>query len=392
MSVLMVSATPTHPPDAGNRARIFRLAEELRSLGGDPFFLYYGTEPADLGAMRAFWGERLCVVPAKAGPKPPRGRWNALAARLGKRPSPGPVDVDAWCAPDLEEAALRLHTTHRFRIIWVEYVFLSRVLCRFDGSVLKVIDAHDVFSERYEMIRRGVMDPEWFFTTLEMERKGLARADRVVAIQEKDASSFRAMGLPRVLTIGHFPRVRPAPGGLPRNRILFIASDNSGNVRTWDHFVRTMLGPIGKRLPDASVLVAGKICRRIPDSPRYERLGRVEDLGTLYGSATLAINPEVCGTGLKIKTLEPLAHGCPVVATPAGIRGIEEAEGRGILVGGTPGEFVEALERLMTRPSLRDEQRRAGLDFIGDYLRRNRQGLSDLLEAARPPEPKECSP
>ena len=125
MSVLMVSPTPTHPQDAGNRARIFRLAEELRSLGADPFFLYYGTEPADLGAMRAFWGERLRVVPAKAGPTPPRGRWNALSARLGKRPAPGPVDVDAWCSPDLEEAAVRLHAAHRFRVIWVEYVFLS---------------------------------------------------------------------------------------------------------------------------------------------------------------------------------------------------------------------------------------------------------------------------
>jgi len=288
--------------------------------------------------------------------------------------------------------ALRLHAAHRFRTVWVEYVFLSKVLDGFSPSVLKVIDAHDVFSERFAMMRAGELEPEWFYTDPEAERKGLARADRVVAIQDRDAAAFIAMGLARVTTIGHFPAVRPAPGKPAPGRILYVASDNSGNVKAWDHFVRTMLTPIGERLPDASIQVAGKICRRIPESPRCVKLGPVEDLGSRYGSAVLAVNPEILGTGLKIKTIEALAHGCPVVTTPAGIRGLEEAEGCGILLARTPEEFADGVAKLMTRSAFRDEQSRSALAFADRYLRRNREALSRLLAGTAPSGPGEESP
>ena len=401
MRVLMISPTPTHPQDAGNRARIFHLAEELRRLGCDLSFLYYAMEDADIEAMREYWGERLYVLLGSAKTRRRRVRRNDSRARLknwlggfgvgGTLTTAAPMNVDAWGAPDLEEAARRLHAAHEFQVIWIEYVFLSKVLCGFDGSVLKVVDTHDVFSRRYAMMRSREMDPEWFYTSPEMEKKGLARADRVVAIHEKDAASFRALGLPGVVTIGHFARIRPSQGIPPRNRILFVGSHNSSNLKSWDQFMNTILGLIEKRLPETEIRVAGKICQRIPGDPRYEKLGRVEDLGPLYGWATLAINPEICGTGLKIKTLEPLAYGCPVVTTPAGITGIEGAEGRGILVGRTPGDFAECVERLMSRPSFREEQRRAGLDFMRDYLQRNRQGLAALLAEAGSAEQRECS-
>jgi polysaccharide biosynthesis protein PslH len=402
MKVLMISPTPSHPQDAGNRTRIFRLADELRSLGCDLFLLYYAMEDADYEAMREYWGDRLCILLGSARTLRRRVRRDDLRAgfknRLrgfgigGSLTSPGPKDVDAWCGPDLEEAVRRLHLIHDFRVIWIEYVFLSRILCGFDSSVLKVIDTHDVFSRRYAMMRSREMDPEWFYTTPEMEKKGLARADRVVAIHEKDAASFRALGLPRVVTVGHFARVRPAPGISPRNRILFVGSHNSGNLKAWDYFMNRILGLIEKRLPEISIRLAGRICQRIPEDPRYEKLGRVEDLGPLYASSTLAVNPEIGGTGLKIKTLEPLAYGCPVVTTPAGIQGVEEAENRGILVGRTPGEFAECVERLMTRPSFREEQGRSARGFMRDYLQQNRLGLADLLAEAESPKLRRCPP
>ena len=146
-----------------------------------------------------------------------------------------------------------------------------------------------------------------------------------------------------------------------------------------------MLCLIEKRIPGTSIRVAGKICIRIPESSRYQKLGVVEDLGVLYGSITLAINPEIWGTGLKIKTIEPLAYGCPVVTTSAGIQGIEEAENRGILVGRTPAEIViECIERLLTLPSFWEEQRRLAQDFMMDYLHQNQQRLSDFLVGHKP--------
>ncbi len=384
LRILMVSPTPTHPQDAGNRARIFRLAEEIRGLGNELSFLYYGTEPADLDEMRAYWGQRLVIQPSRGkAPNSPRTRLEETLQKIGMGdilPSRSPSGVDDWYGPGLGKAAARLHSRERFQVVWIEYVFLSKTLDVFDSSVLKIIDTHDVFSRRFEeMTARGIK-PEWFTTTPEMEKIGLARADGVVAIQERDAEFFRALGLPRVETIGHFIRPQASQGPPPRNGIVYIASDNSINVKAWESFADEVLGGIEEKLPGTSIRVAGRICRRIPDSPRYEKLGVAEDLDALYASATLAVNPASWGTGLKIKTLEPLAYGRPVVTTPVGIQGLEAAENRGILVGRTPGEYLEHVERLLTRPPYWEEQRRAGQAFLSDYLERNRRRLSDLMD------------
>ena len=386
LRILMVSPTPTHPQDAGNRARIYQLAEELRSLGNELFFLYYGMEEANIDGMRAYWGERLVIIPGQAGaPGSLKAGLEEGLRRIGLGrilPSRRPSGVDDWYPPDLGETALRLHSREKFHVVWIEYVFLSKTLSVFDSSVLKVIDTHDVFSHRFEMMTAQGIKPEWFATTPEMEKKGLARADRVVAIQGQDAAFFQTLGLPRVVTIGHFARPHPHQGPPPRNRILFIASDNSINLKAWESFANQLVGRIEERLPGTSIRVAGRICRRIPESPRYEKVGVVEDLDALYASTTLAVNPATWGTGLKIKTLEPLAYGRPVVTTPVGIQGLEEAENRGILVGRTPGEFLEHIERLLTQPLYWEEQRRSTQDFVTDYLQRNRRRLSDLLEVS----------
>jgi len=383
LRVLMVSPTPTHPQDAGNRARIFQLAEEFRSLGNELFFLYYGMEAADLDEMRAYWGERLVILPGRGkAPGSLKTRLKDALRKLGPGrtlPPGGPNDVDDWYLPDLGETALRLHSREKFQVVWIEYVFLSKTLSVFDSSVLKVIDTHDVFSRRFEIMTARGIKPEWFSTTPEMEKRGLARADRVVAIQDRDAAFFQTLGLPQVVTIGHFIRPHPLQGPPPRNRILYIASDNSINLKAWESFTDEMLGRIEERLPDTSIRVAGRICLRIPESPRYEKLGVVKDLDALYASTTLAVNPATWGTGLKIKSLESLAYGRPVVTTPVGIQGLEEAENRGILVGRTPGEFLEHIERLLTQPLFWEEQRRAAQDFLKDYLQRNRRRLADLV-------------
>jgi glycosyltransferase involved in cell wall biosynthesis len=54
-----------------------------------------------------------------------------------------------------------------------------------------------------------------------------------------------------------------------------------------------------------------------------ELVGQLDDLREAYAQARVVINPAVAGTGLKIKTVEALAHLRPVVAWPAGVDGLD---------------------------------------------------------------------
>jgi hypothetical protein len=54
--ILVVSMTPTHPPNAGNRIRILGMSRWLREQGHEVHFLYSDQGWGDNEGMKAFWG------------------------------------------------------------------------------------------------------------------------------------------------------------------------------------------------------------------------------------------------------------------------------------------------------------------------------------------------
>jgi hypothetical protein len=342
--------------------------------------------------MQRYWGEKVVFLPgekttgllgrkkkfvqslqrirAETGRTEPRDNETAVEPR----------DIDEWNVKRFDDILLKLHSRKHFDMVWVEYVFLSRILDRFDANVTKVIDTHDVFSERYDMFLTNRVAPEWFYTSSEMEKRGLSRAEYVVAIKEKDAVTFKQMGLSNVRTIGHFFPIQEVLPGHPKEiDVLFIGSDNISNVKAWEYFSETMLTPLMSHIPEISIGIAGRICSRIPDNPVYKKMGLISDLSTLYPSVRIAVNPITFGTGLKIKTIEPLAFGCPVVTTPVGIEGMEEAVNKGALVGETSEEFVRHMISLLNEPVYYEEQRSLGYRYFTQQQARNERCLRELL-------------
>ena len=71
------------------------------------------------------------------------------------------------------------------------------------------------------------------------------------------------------------------------------------------------------------IVVAGGITKHVRETPGVIRLGFVKELHTFYDAIDIALNPMVGGTGLKIKTVEPLCYGKPVLTTPSGAQGLQ---------------------------------------------------------------------
>src|SRR5690606_29841009 len=73
-------------------------------------------------------------------------------------------------------------------------------------------------------------------------------------------------------------------------------------------------------------------------------------------SAWVVINPVMHGTGLKIKNVEALGYGKPVVTTTVGAEGLELALSRGLIVADSEAEFIQVLSVLVADASVRSEQ------------------------------------
>jgi len=68
------------------------------------------------------------------------------------------------------------------------------------------------------------------------------------------------------------------------------------------------------------------------------------------------------GSGIKIKILDALSRGVPVVTTSIGMEGIPVSTGDGVLVGDTPQEMAAHVLTLLTDPSYRLEMGRRARD------------------------------
>jgi glycosyltransferase involved in cell wall biosynthesis len=135
------------------------------------------------------------------------------------------------------------------------------------------------------------------------------------------------------------PRVR---------RIGCVCSEYLPNVEG----LRWFLDAVWPRVADPSVEfdIVGAVDRRLDAAllPANARcLGVVADLDSAYQTFDIAINPVRVGGGLKIKTVEALGAGLPLVTTPEGARGLRDAEGTAFLVARDADEFAAHLRELI---------------------------------------------
>lgn len=76
--------------------------------------------------------------------------------------------------------------------------------------------------------------------------------------------------------------------------------------------------------------------------------GRVPDLSPLYQDASVFVAPLLSGSGIKMKILNALSRGLPVVTTSHGAEGFPTGLEESVFVANTPEAFVAYIERLCT--------------------------------------------
>ncbi len=219
-----------------------------------------------------------------------------------------------------------------------------------------MLDTHDLFGGRHLAAREQGLDLSWFFTTREEEARDLARADLVLAIQEAEAAVLRERSAAPVLTLGHMPPLRfltadnNAP---PRAAFGYLGSANPWNVAS----VRALDAALAEA-PDLPWLLAGQIARRdLRLRSRPVVLGPVPEAEDFYSAVECVLNPMAGGTGLKIKTVEALAAGLPVLGTRDAFAGLP-AEHPGHGAADIP-SLVELMREYRRSETFRAELRRS---------------------------------
>lgn len=395
MKILVVSPIPTHPPGAGHRERIRQVVREVDSLGHDVHLLYVTLErDSDIRGMRDCFGDRLHVFEYDAGGTPNRRAPKLHGTVLGRIirrvllemgvDYSFPHGADDWYDERLDAYLGQLQEQFHFECIWLEYLFLSKGLLAFSSGVLKVLDTIDVLTDRHDHYRRHGQRPAWFSTTRRQERKALRRGDVIIAIQEDEARVFRALVPERVVvTVGHFVELCQLPFKVEQPpTLLFVASDNQVNLYGLRLFLRDAFQRIRLLHPGVRLALAGTLCRALPNELAYSKLGEFAAAEDVYAKADVVISPIPFGTGLKIKNIEALGYGKPLVTTGAGAEGLREGASIAFLVGNTPEEFAKGVTDLLADSVLRRRIAAEAYQFATAYRKKNVESLRLVLEHA----------
>lgn len=308
-SILIVSPIASHPADQGNAARIQAEALELKRRNVAADFFYYGMEGMSDGqyeAMSRFWRRFFFLKSAPLEPPSLPRTWG----------------LDDWCSESLCDQVAAVCRKHHYDAVIVNYVWMSRILERVAGP-LRIIDTHDLFGDRHLVAEASSLEPRWFFTTVAEEDRGLARADVVIGIQKNESRKLAARHKGRTITVGHpiAPHflLRPRRTGAATFTFGYIGSANPFNVASVASLDRAIAGRGGMNWT-----LAGTISRRPLDLVSHPyRMGMVDRLTEFYDNVDCVLNPMMGGTGLKIKTIEALAHGRPMIGTVDAFEGIE---------------------------------------------------------------------
>jgi hypothetical protein len=307
---LLVCFNRLFPANQGNSRRIMQLVRFYKSLGFEIDLLYHNEEGFDVGLSDALAHEFARVTVIKSSAK--------------KVIMPGHVcRISDWYDGQIDAACRDMHRLRGYSLVHANYIWYSPLFDTFDASVLKVLDTHDMFGERREKYIAVGMKPQWFSTSFAEEDEALRRVDAALAIQKEEAATFAQRGHRNIL---YLPYVEPCVREFVRTsepRPLtfgYLGSGNDWNVLS----VNDLLQQLDTR--NAAflhpIVVAGGVTKSVRDFPAVVKLGFVQELHTFYDAIDIAINPMLGGTGLKIKTVEPLSYGRPVLTTRPGVEGV----------------------------------------------------------------------
>jgi glycosyltransferase involved in cell wall biosynthesis len=190
-----------------------------------------------------------------------------------------------------------------------------------------------------------------------------------VVCAERDRSFFTDPTRVLVVPNGVSAELLAAPA-LPRDPDTLVMVGTmryAPNVDGALWFTREILPRVAAVAPAVRLFLVGDdrlgLLKSAHDGVRVFVTGRVEDVASYVSRATLSVVPLRVAGGTRIKILESMALGTPVVSTTIGAEGLDVVPGRHLGVADTPDRIAAAIVDL-----LRDEPRRRALAEAGRRL------------------------
>jgi polysaccharide biosynthesis protein PslH len=192
---------------------------------------------------------------------------------------------------------------------------------------------------------------------LRWEKHWIQRSNCCIAVSDADAEIIKGWDISNDIVIvpnGVDTQWFNAPNTSDNRRRGLLFFGNLGyipNVDALQYLIQDILPLIQKRHPGIPLNIVGgnasKELTSLFDVPGVDYMGFVPDIRPYLKAAQVCVVPLLSGGGTRLKILEAMAAGLPVVSTTKGAEGLNVKHNENILIANTPREFFEWVDKLM---------------------------------------------
>jgi sugar transferase (PEP-CTERM/EpsH1 system associated) len=401
--VLQFAPRVCWPLDTGAKLRNYHLAKVLAERARVTLLAF--TDEAQSPAQLDNVYEQTLLVRRERGYTTAK----LLQGALGRTPLP----LLNYTTDSMKRELERVLNEQDFDIVQVESIHLMAylpIIRTARSRPLTVCDWHNIESElmrRYSECEPNILKRAYAGRTAKLmsqfERRAMSKFDAHTAVSHRDAEQLRTINPDaRVFIIENGVdtayysddrkdsargEARPAGGLGKPNRIVFVASmDYHANIDGAVSFARDVWPALHERHPELVFTIVGRDpapeVRTLATGGGIEVTGTVNDVRPFYREAIAAVVPLRVGGGSRLKILEAMAAGVPVVSTALGAEGLDLHNGEDILIADTNEQLAEAIGSLVGNKEDRQRLSVAGRALVSERYDWSRLGMN-LFETYR---------
>jgi polysaccharide biosynthesis protein PslH len=397
MKLLAVYPYVPYPLNRGAYHRAFQL---LKALAQEHEVTLLALAENGEGAEHRQVFEQFCrraqVIPFQHPPWP-----KLFPGRLLNRL---PTTTAHWTLPVLRHSIEATLAREQFDAAHICDIVLAQFFLRRNRSIPLVADRTRVDLQyqwmehsRLERVFKGRLLNFENFAKLWFYERAVARRASLEVVCGPDDEQFIRRFISRKLDVAVIPNgvdleffhSEAAPGverAVAPTLIFCGAMDYAPNVDALRWFFPAMHQKLLQTIPDLQVLIVGR--NPLPEVRDYARApgvvvtGGVPDVRPYYRQAWAQIVPLRIGGGTRLKIVESMAMGTPVVSTTIGAQGLGLLHQRDLLLADNPEEFVQATIQLLCNSASRNALSQQGMQTVREHLAWPALGRR-LLEAYR---------
>ncbi len=375
MKILFVSRWFPYPADNGSKIRIFNLIKQLSRHHEIYLVSFTSAEPEDsiLRFLYHFCRQVRFVAYHSFHPT----RLKALAAFLSRRPR-SVVDTHSADMQCLVESVAQAYSPDLVIASQIDVgLYAAGLSC--DKKILEEMElslpyeAYQQETQTLARIRKGLTWWKQARYIAELVRHfdgcTVVSALEEQRLEQVSSNSTPICLIPNGIDINNLTGNFGSP--IANNLIYSGALTYHANFDAMRYFLHEIFPLIRSHNPEVQLVITGNYddvpVSQLPLDNCVRLTGYLPDVRPQIANSWLSIVPLRVGGGTRLKILESLALGTPVVTTSKGIEGLDIEPGQGIMIADEPRSFADAVLQVSGNPDLRATLSESGKQIVAKY-------------------------